>query len=131
MAGSEPTRREVLKLLTAAPLVAGRRLSAAQVAPASAEKRTRLCLVSRHLQWTNPEEAVAVAAEAGCKAISWTVRAGAHILPADVERDLPKAVDLARKAGLDAPMLITALNEGKSERAEAILDTMRSVKSEF
>jgi len=127
MAGSEPTRREVLKLLTAAPLVAGRRLSAAQVAPASAEKRTRLCLVSRHLQWTNMEEAVAVAAEAGCKAISWTVRAGAHILPTNVERDLPKAVDLARKAGLDAPMLITALNEGTSERAEAILDTMRGV----
>jgi sugar phosphate isomerase/epimerase len=79
------------------------------------------------LQWTNIEEAVSVAAEAGCKAISWTVRQGAHILPANVERDLPRAVDLAHKAGLDTPMLITALNEGHSERAEAILDTMRGV----
>ena len=66
------------------------------------------------------EEAVAVAAEAGCKAIAWTVRQGAHMLPANVERDLPKAVELAHKAGLDTPMLITALNEGKSERAEAV-----------
>jgi len=112
MAGSEPTRREVLKLLAGAPLVAGRRLSAVQVAPAPGDKRTRLCLVSRHLQWTNMEEAVAVAAEAGCKAISWTVRAGAHILPTNVERDLPKAVDLARKAGLDAPMFDHSTQRG-------------------
>ena len=73
------------------------------------------------------EEAVSVAAEAGCKAIAWTVRQGAHMLPDNVERDLPKAVELAHKAGLDTPMLITALNEGKSERAEAVLDTMRGV----
>ena len=49
------------------------------------------------------EEAVSVAAEAGCKAIAWTVRQGAHMLPANVERDLPKAVELAHKAGLDTP----------------------------
>jgi sugar phosphate isomerase/epimerase len=127
MSHAEPTRRQVLKLLTAAPLVASRGLSAAQRAPATTVKRTSLCLVSRHLQWTNVEEAAAVAAEAGCKAISWTVRAGAHILPANVERDLPKAVEVAHKAGLDTPMVITALNEGASERAEAILDTMRGL----
>src|SRR6266496_756003 len=126
MSQSAPTRRDVLKLLAAAPLVAGRGLSA-QTGPGSASKQTRLCLVSRHLQWTNIEEAVAVAAEAGCKAISWTVRQGAHMVPANVERDLPKAVDLTRKAGLETPMLITALNDGKSERAEAVLDTMRGV----
>jgi len=73
------------------------------------------------------EEAVGVAAEAGCKAIAWTVRQGAHILPEKVERDLPRAVDLAHKAGLETPMLITALNEGKSERAEEVLDSMRAV----
>src|SRR5205823_4577668 len=87
----------------------------------------RLCLVSRHLQWTNVEEAVAVAAEAGCKAISWTVRRGAHILPENVERDLPKAIGLAHQAGLDTPMVITALNDGQSPRAEAVIETMRSV----
>jgi len=129
MSQSAHTRRDVLKILSVAPLVASRGLSAEQsVAPAVLPpKKTRLCLVSRHLQWTNMEEAVAVAAEAGCKAISWTVRQGAHMLPENVERDLPKAVDLAHKAGLDTPMLITALNEGKSARAEAVLATMRGV----
>jgi len=83
--------------------------------------------VSRHLQWTSMEEAVSVAAEAGCQAIAWTVRQGAHMLPENVERDLPRAVDLAHRAGLETPMLITALNEGKSERAEEVLGTMRAV----
>jgi sugar phosphate isomerase/epimerase len=129
MSQSAQTRRDVLKILSMAPLVASRGLSADQSAPPAAlpPKKARLCLVSRHLQWTNMEEAVAVAAEAGCKAISWTVRLGAHILPENVERDLPRAVDLAHKAGLDTPMLITALNQGASARAEAVLATMRGV----
>ena len=46
--------------------------------------------------------------------------------PEHVERDLPKAVDIARKAGLATPMLITAIIDAQSPRAEAILDTMRS-----
>ena len=127
MSRTRHSRRDVLKILTAAPLVASRGLSPAQSATAPAPAKTRLCLVSRHLQWASMEEAVGVAAEAGCKAIAWTVRQGAHILPEKVERDLPRAVDLAHKAGLETPMLITALNEGKSERAEAVLDTMRGV----
>src|SRR5216117_572851 len=128
MSHTQHSRRDVLKLLGAAPFIASHAGAAAtSVQPAAPPVRARLCLVSRHLQWTNMEEAVSVAAEAGCKAISWTVRQGAHMLPANVERDLPKAVELAHKAGLDTPMLITALNEGKSERAEAVLDTMRGV----
>lgn len=119
----QPSRREVLRILGAVPIAAtvAPNMAAAQ-APAA---KTRLCLVSRHLQWTDVEEAVNVAAEAGCKAIAWTVRPGAHILAENVERDLPKAVELAHKAGLDTPMVITALTDAKSTRAEAILSTMQ------
>jgi sugar phosphate isomerase/epimerase len=45
----------------------------------------------------------------------------------NVERELPKAVDLAKKAGLETPMVITAIVDAKSPRAEAILETMRGV----
>lgn len=119
------SRRELLRLLGTVPIAAAvtPTVGGAQ-APAG---KTRLCLVSRHLQWTNVEEAVAVAAEAGCKAIAWTVRAGAHILADNVERDLPKAVEAAHKAGLDTPMVITALVDAKSTRAEAILSTMQTL----
>lgn len=119
------SRREMLRLLGSVPIAAAA-LPTSMTAQAPPGK-TRLCLVSRHLQWTNVEEAVTVAAEAGCKAIAWTVRPGAHILAENVERDLPKAVELAHKAGLDTPMVITGLVEAKSARAEAILSTMQGL----
>jgi len=120
------SRRDVLKLLGTVPVVAAASRPTAATAQATTAK-ARLALVSRHLQWTNVEDAVTVAAEGGCKAIAWTVRPGAHILAENVERDLPKAVELAHKAGLETPMVITALVEGKSTRAEAILSTMHGL----
>ena len=119
------SRREVLRVLGSLPLAAA--VAPASVGAQTPAGKTRLCLVSRHLQWTNVEEAVAVAAEAGCKAIAWTVRPGAHILAENVERDLPKAVELAHKAGLDTPMVISAMVDAKATRAEAILSTMQGL----
>jgi sugar phosphate isomerase/epimerase len=88
-------------------------------------RRSRLALVSRHVQWADIEEGAAVAAEAGFTAIAWTCRPGAHILPENVERDLPRAIAAARRNGLAVPMLITAINTTNAPRAEAILDSMR------
>jgi sugar phosphate isomerase/epimerase len=123
------SRRDVLKVLGAAPLAATAfAVPAAQSnSPSARSTRSQLCLVSRHLQWTDIEEGAAAAAEGGCKAVAWTIRGGAHILPRNVERDLPRAVDAARKAGLEAPMVITAIVDARSERVEAILDTMRGL----
>jgi L-ribulose-5-phosphate 3-epimerase len=122
------SRREMLKLLGISPIVA---TVPAYTSPpgiqSNSKEQPQLCLVSRHLQWTDMEQGAAVAAEAGFKAIAWTVRPGAHMEPEQVDRALPKAVEIARKAGLATPMLITAIVDAQSPRAEAILDTMRSV----
>ena len=125
MARTQHSRREVLKLLGAMPLLAGAAPGA--TAMQAAPKQTRLCLVSRHLQWASIEEGIATAAEGGCQAIAWTVRPGAHIVAENVERDLVKAVELTRKAGLEVPMVITAIVDAKSPRAEAILSTMKGL----
>lgn len=124
------SRRDVLKVLGAAPMAA----SIASVAsaqstprPPAAAAKTQLCLVSRHLQWTDVQEGSAAAIEGGCKAVAWSVRGGAHILPTNVEHELPRAVEAAHKAGLETPMVITAIVDAKSERVEAILDTMRGL----
>ena len=127
-----PSRREVLKALGALPVAAamrpGEELGAQAQAPTAAvASAPQLALVSRHVQWTDMEEGASVAADAGFHAIAWTVRPGAHMLPENVERDLPRAVEIARKAGLATPMLITAINDANTPRAEAILDTMRKV----
>ena len=119
------SRRDVLKLLGAVPFVAPLARPVTTAAQSAANSRATLCLVSRHLQWTSIEEGVEVAAAAGCKAIAWTIRSGAHIEVANVERDLPRAVALTHKAGLATPMAITAVVDAKSPRAEAILETLR------
>ncbi|MCR5879288.1 sugar phosphate isomerase/epimerase [Phenylobacterium sp. J367] len=84
-------------------------------------------MVSRHLQWTDVETGIEVARAAGFPGIAWTVRPGAHIEPANVEKELPRVVELSRKAGLETPMVITGISDAASPRAEAILATMQGL----
>lgn len=128
-ADSGRSRRDALALLGAVPLVAGgaARAATSPAAPGPQESgKPQLTLVSRHIQWAEPEQGIEIAKAAGFPAIAWTVRPGAHIEAANVERDLPRIVDMTRRAGMDTPMIITAIN-GPDERAEAILSTMRSL----
>jgi sugar phosphate isomerase/epimerase len=113
------SRRTLLQLLAVAPSVlatsAGR--AAAQTA------RLQVGIVSRHLQWTSLEDAIALAAEAGFDAIEWNVRKGGHVEPERVDQELPRAVELTRKAGLAVTMITTAIQDAQSPYAEAILRT--------
>ena len=129
------SRRDAMLMIGSAALIpaVARAQSGAPAArpaaePAATSARPPLTLVSRHLQWASVEEGIDVAREAGFPAIAWTVRPGAHIEPADVERELPRVVDLTRKAGLDVPMIITQIGDVGAPRAEAILTTMRGLR---
>ena len=62
-----------------------------------------------------------MAKEAGFDAIEWNVRKGGHVAPERVEQELPRAVDLTRKAGLAATMITTAIQDAQSPFAEPIL----------
>ena len=142
------TRRELLKLLGAAPLigVGTPLLSAAGLAPqrgrgprpqvegevtpsptAVPGGKPLLTLYSISLQWGGYEEAADTAAKAGWPAIGWTVRGGGHVLPENVVRDLPKAVSAAQKAGLQVPIIITPVRDADTPYAEAYLDTMNKL----
>lgn len=96
-------------------------------AGAHSHDRPNLALVSRHLQWTSAEHGVAVAHAADFPGIVWSVRDGAHILPENVERDLPAIVRRTREAGMDVPMLITSISSAGSAHAESILATMQEL----
>jgi sugar phosphate isomerase/epimerase len=125
------SRRAALQALGAMPVLAAPVGAAAvldaQAAASNAQPLRKLAIVSRHLEWTDMEEGAAVAVEAGFRAVAWTCRPRAHILPENVERELPRAVGIARSAGLATPMLITAINDAGAPRAEAVLETMRQV----
>jgi sugar phosphate isomerase/epimerase len=118
------SRRQVLGVLGAAPLAILRR-------PLITRRRRavplRIGIASRHLQWTPLEDAAAVAADIGFDAIEWNVRRGGHVDPARVERDLPRAVDVTRQAGLSVDMITTSIQDAASPHVEAILRTARDL----
>ena len=127
------SRRDALGLLLSAGASVGASTpayaqSATPVGPAPAPRQKPfLSLVSRHLQWTDAENGIVVAKEAGFPAILWTVRGGAHIEAKDVEKELPRIVGLTRAAGMETPMIITAIGDAGAENVEAILATMQKL----
>src|SRR5512132_2926486 len=128
MSTTNSSRREVLTLLVSVASTAGSQLAYAQgTAPVPAREQPNLGLVSRHLQWTDAETGIEIAKRAGFPSILWTVRRGAHIEPSDVERELPRVVKLTRAAGLETPMIITAIGDEGSDNVEGIMATMQGL----
>jgi L-ribulose-5-phosphate 3-epimerase len=72
---------------------------------------------------TEIHEASAIAKEIGFDSIDITVRSAGHVLPERVESDLPVAVETARRAGLEVPMITTEVTSVKTPYIEPILKT--------
>jgi sugar phosphate isomerase/epimerase len=82
-----------------------------------------VCIFSKQLHWLGYEEMAQTVAQLGFDGIDLTVRPGGHVLPENVATDLPKAVAVARKAGLDVPMLTTSITDARHPHTELILKT--------
>lgn len=122
--------------LTAAPLAISRRkfiggaLATGALLPMSLSALGRntaakpmLCVFSKHLQWLPVSEIGKVAADLGFDGIDLTVRRGGHVEPERVVDDLPKAVEMIRKAGLDVPMIATDIISADNPLTEPLLKT--------
>jgi L-ribulose-5-phosphate 3-epimerase len=124
---SEITRRDAMVLSAAglgASLLSAQPSPAAQKSGDSLTPRRALTIFSQHLNWAaDIEAAIEVAAQAGFGGIAWTVRSNDFIHPATVARDLPRAVELTRRAGLRTPSIVTSLNDAGSPFAQQILET--------
>ena len=123
----------MLKALAVAPamLSAASPFEQLQTPSAPAAPKLQVGIVSRHLQWTSVEDAIDLAKTAGYDAIEWNVRAGTHVPPERVEQDLPRVIELTRKAGLAVPMITTAIQDASSPYAEAILRTAHGLGVKF
>ena len=100
-------RRNFLKDATAfAVLTAASPLAnvSAEVLP---KQKTEIYSFSKLFQFLNYDELAAVFKESGIDGIDLTVRKGGHVEPENVERDLPKAVNAAKKQGLTIPSIVT------------------------
>jgi L-ribulose-5-phosphate 3-epimerase len=115
----ELTRREWLA--AAGATVAGAMLPQAAQAESPAPK---VCVFSKHLQFLDYPQLAAAVKAAGADGVDLTVRDGGHVLPENVEHDLPRAAAAMRAEGLEIAMISTRLMTGTEENAERILATM-------
>ena len=81
---------------------------------------------SKPLQWLGYEALAEILADAGAEGIDLSVRPGGHVLPENVETDLPKAIEAARKKGLKVEMIVTAITKADEKYTESILKTASS-----
>lgn len=87
------------------------------------EDEISICIFSKHLEWQDYEGMAASAAEVGFDGVALTVRPGGHVEPDRVEEDLPRAVEAVEAAGLDVPMMTSAVTDPGDPQTEVILRT--------
>ena len=87
------------------------------------QNNRNICLFSKHLQWLDFKEMAETAKRLGFDGIDLTVRPKGHVLPEKVKEDLPKAVEAIRNAGLEIPMMTTAIKDAKDPLSVDILKT--------
>lgn len=96
--------------------------------PSEATKDSfRFSVFSKHLHWLDYTGLAETVAAAGFDGIDLTVRAKGHVLPENVETDLPKAVAAARAAGISIYMIVTLINDADDPLTERILKTASSL----
>jgi len=87
----------------------------------------KFSIFSKTLQWLDYIEMAQVVAEMGFDGIDLTVRPKGHVLPENVETDLPKAVEATKKAGIGIDMIVTSINDADDPLTERILKTASSL----
>ena len=102
---------------------------AAAAVPATEKALTKapVCAFSKHFHWTSVAETASMCAALGFDGIDLTVRPGGHVEPERVDQDLPRAVEAIRRAGLEVPMVTTAIEDVSTPHAERILKTLNAV----
>ena len=100
----------------------------AALSAAPAGKRLTIAAFSKHFHWAEIPETADICARLGYEGIDLTVRKGGHVAPERVEQDLPKAVEVIRKAGLTVPMITTDIVDVRSPYAASVLKTMAALQ---
>ncbi|APQ16777.1 sugar phosphate isomerase/epimerase family protein [Maribacter hydrothermalis] len=82
-----------------------------------------ISLFSKHLQFLGYNEMAAASAEIGFNGLDLTVRPKGHVLPEQVEEDLPKAIEAMIKYGLSPRMMTTNVWDITDAEQRKVLET--------
>ena len=98
--------------------------SEAHIPKAMAEEDSMTIHVfSKHLQFLDYKDMAEAAAEVGFDGVDLAVRPKGHVLPENVETDLPKAVSAIKAAGLQAKLMTTAIVDAQDASNKKVLKT--------
>ncbi|MCF6268958.1 MAG: TIM barrel protein [Melioribacteraceae bacterium] len=93
------------------------------------QSKYKICLFSKVLQFLTVKEMAPVLVELGFDGVDLTVRPrnNVHVVPERVEEDLPKAVEILKKEGLNTIMISTGINDANDKHTEKILKTANAL----
>ncbi|HEX2516790.1 MAG TPA: sugar phosphate isomerase/epimerase [Chloroflexota bacterium] len=80
----------------------------------------RYVMFSKHLQTMSVRQAGETIKALGFDGVELTVRPGGHILPDNVEQDLPRAVGELREVGLEVPALVVEIHNRSEPSSAAV-----------
>jgi sugar phosphate isomerase/epimerase len=83
----------------------------------------RICAFEKPLQFLSYTDLAETMAMIGVSGIEATVRAGGHVLPKNVEEDLPRLHEALQKRGLEITIIATDINAVDQPRADLVLRT--------
>jgi L-ribulose-5-phosphate 3-epimerase len=130
---SDPSRRIFLKqsLLTGSmlPWVYGELVSPDR--QRKSESPLQVHIFSKHLQFLNYREMAEAAAEMGFDGVDLSVRPNGHVLPKDVEKNLPKAVNEICKVGFKPLIMTTAVDDASDPTDLRVLKTASNLGFRF
>jgi sugar phosphate isomerase/epimerase len=89
--------------------------------------RFPVVLFSKHLHWADFETSASILQEIGAEGVDLTVRQGGHVAPERVREELPRAVEVFRKAGVPVAMITTDIQTVESPHTLAILETAKAL----
>lgn len=120
---SSMTRRHLLSGLTAMTTlpVLSKNTSNSKKIKITGDHKTQICVFSKHLQFLDYSAMAETAAEIGFDGVDIPVRPGGHVLPEQVQRDLPIAIEACMKAGLTVPMITTGIVDADDNLTEPVL----------
>ncbi len=129
-----PNRREFLMqsgAVAAAAALSSPFLKTAAGAEADDGVKMKICMFSKHLHKFDYQRTAEIAAEVGYDGVDLTVRPDGHVLPERVKDDLPRAVEIIRKAGLDVPMIASGILDPNDKNTEPVIATAAGLGVRF
>ena len=87
----------------------------------------KISVFSKHLHWLDYQGMAKALADLGFDGADLTVRPGGHVLPENVESDLPKAVEALAKEGKKVYMITTSVIDADDPVSEKVLKTASSL----